>query len=270
MSATEQAVDFVRTAKPPKEALEQAAGALAAFRAAAQEGAAAPAVRALHEALAGTRRAAGADPTRTAWKLGTAAAAAPGSGPDWAAVCAAAVALAPRTGADAAPPTGQGPGPRDAGQEPGPETSETSENAEDSADPEELVAAVAVGIEVARATAAALGAAHSAAGWSLAGTAGTVGAGAAAGRLLGLDAARLRHLFGLCATQAAGLAAAESTPAGDLRAGKAAADAVEAALLARHGFTSSALAFEGRRGLFALMSPGQDTPPDGLRLGACW
>ena len=61
---------------------------------------------------------------------------------------------------------------------------------------------------------------------------------------------------GLCATQAAGLRAAEGSEAGVVQAAKAAADAVEAATLARHGFTSAADGLGGRRGLFALLAPG--------------
>jgi 2-methylcitrate dehydratase PrpD len=57
---------------------------------------------------------------------------------------------------------------------------------------------------------------------------------------------------GVCATQAAGLRAAAGTDAGPLQAGKAAFNAVEAALLARAGFTGPAEPLDGRRGLFAL------------------
>jgi 2-methylcitrate dehydratase PrpD len=57
---------------------------------------------------------------------------------------------------------------------------------------------------------------------------------------------------GVCATQAAGLRAAVGTEAGPLQAGKAAFNAVEAALLAREGFTGPAEPLDGRRGLFAL------------------
>ena len=122
----------------------------------------------------------------------------------------------------------------------------------------ESVAATAVGYQVAAATSAALGPAHSAAGWCVRATAGTIGAAAAAGRLLGLDPAALRAMFGICATQAAGISSASGTDAAAVAIGKAAANAVEAALLARQGFTSSAQPLEGRRGMFALMSPEPD------------
>ena len=99
---------------------------------------------------------------------------------------------------------------------------------------------------------------HVAAGWCARATAGTVGAAAAAGRLLALGPDRQRHALGVCATQAAGLVSEEGTDAGALQIGKAAGNAVEAALLGRDGFTSSAQPLEGRRGLFALMSSAAD------------
>jgi hypothetical protein len=120
--------------------------------------------------------------------------------------------------------------------------------------------AVAVGTAVAEWTSNAL--ATGAEGWSIRGIAGAIGAGVAAARLLGLDEAGVRNVVGLCATQAAGLRAAEGSEAGAVQAAKAAADAVEAATLVRHGFTSSADGLGGRRGLFALLAPGVTPRPD--------
>jgi 2-methylcitrate dehydratase PrpD len=90
------------------------------------------------------------------------------------------------------------------------------------------------------------------AGWSVPTVAAGAGAGLAAGVMLGLPEDQLRNALGVCATQAAGLSAAAGTDAGPLQAGKAAFNAVEAALLAREGFTGSAEPLDGRRGLFAL------------------
>jgi hypothetical protein len=97
-------------------------------------------------------------------------------------------------------------------------------------------------------------------GWSAASVAGTVGAGVTAGLLLGLPEPRLRAAVGICATQAAGLAAAEGTPAYALQVGKAAFNGVEAALLARAGLTAPAEPLDGRRGLFALFGPAAPAP----------
>lgn len=89
-------------------------------------------------------------------------------------------------------------------------------------------------------------------GWSSGTVAAGVGATVTAGLLLGLTQAQLRAALGIAATQAAGLAAAEATPAFALQVGKAAFNAVEAARLARSGFTAPADPLDGRRGLFAL------------------
>jgi 2-methylcitrate dehydratase PrpD len=91
-------------------------------------------------------------------------------------------------------------------------------------------------------------------GWSVEVVSAAIGGCVAAGLMLGLSEPQLRAAIGIAATQAAGLSSAEGTDAGRLQAGKAACNAVEAALLARHGFTSSAQPLEGRRGLYALFA----------------
>jgi 2-methylcitrate dehydratase PrpD len=89
-------------------------------------------------------------------------------------------------------------------------------------------------------------------GWSSGTVAAVIGAGVTAGLLLGLTEPQLRATLSICATQAAGLAAAEATQAFALQVGKAAFNGVEAALLARAGLTAPAEPLDGRRGLFAL------------------
>jgi hypothetical protein len=89
-------------------------------------------------------------------------------------------------------------------------------------------------------------------GWSVSAVCAVIGAGLAAGMMLGLPEPQLRHALGICATQAAGLRAAAGTDAGPVQAGKAAFNAVEAARLASLGFTSSREPLDGRRGLFTL------------------
>jgi 2-methylcitrate dehydratase PrpD len=89
-------------------------------------------------------------------------------------------------------------------------------------------------------------------GWSSGTVAAVIGAGVTAGLLLGLTGPQLRAAIGICATQAAGLAAAEGTRAFAVQVGKASFNGVEAALLARSGFTAPTEPLDGRRGLFAL------------------
>jgi 2-methylcitrate dehydratase PrpD len=112
-------------------------------------------------------------------------------------------------------------------------------------------AAVAAGL---RAAALAEDGLATAAGWSVPVVSAVIGAGLAAGLMLGLPDVRLRNAIGICATQAAGLRAAAGTDAAPLQAGKAAFNAVEAAQLAGLGFTSSREPLDGRRGLFPLFS----------------
>jgi len=118
-------------------------------------------------------------------------------------------------------------------------------------------AAVAVGVEAAalvesRLVESRLAGLADPGGWSLPAVSAVIGAGLAAGLMLGLTPGQLRCTLGICATQAAGVHAADSTDAGPVQAGKAAFNAVEAAQLARLGFTSSGEPLDGRRALFAL------------------
>ena len=116
---------------------------------------------------------------------------------------------------------------------------------------DDCLAAVAAGLEAAALVESGLDGVAGA-GWSVPTVAAGIGAGLAAGVMLGLPEDQLRNALGVCATQAAGLRAAAGTEAGPLQAGKAAFNAVEAALLAREGFTGPAEPLDGRRGLFAL------------------
>lgn len=96
------------------------------------------------------------------------------------------------------------------------------------------------------------------------GTAGTLAAAAAAGRLLGLDAAQMRHAFGSAGTQSAGLweflrTAADSK---QLHTAHAASAGLASAWLAADGFTGADHILDGPQGLAAGMS----TDADAVRL----
>src|SRR5262245_11657665 len=79
------------------------------------------------------------------------------------------------------------------------------------------------------------------------GTAGTIAAAVAAGRLLGLDAAEMLDAIGSAGTQAAGLWEFLRDAAGSkqLHTAKAAADGLTAAFLAREDFTGAKRILEG-------------------------
>ncbi len=112
----------------------------------------------------------------------------------------------------------------------------------------DVLHAFLLGIEVALRVGLAVYPWHYARGWHITGTAGTLGAAAAAGKLLGLDAQRMTWALGIAATQAAGLREMFGSMSKSLHGGRAAQNGLSAALLARNSFTSSEHALEAPRG----------------------
>ena len=96
------------------------------------------------------------------------------------------------------------------------------------------------------------------------GTAGTLAAAAAAGRLLGLDAGQMLHAFGSAGTQSAGLweFLRDAAHSKQLHTAHAAAAGLTAAYLAADGFTGAQHILEGPQGLAA----GTSTDADPARL----
>jgi 2-methylcitrate dehydratase PrpD len=116
---------------------------------------------------------------------------------------------------------------------------------------EDLVDAVILGYEIAHRLTTMYGDTRLgpyAAGYHKPSVYSTFGATAAAGRLLGLDAAQLAHAFGIAASEAGGLRVNFGTMTKPFHAGLSNRTGVEAALLAQRGFTASAAAMEGRFG----------------------
>ena len=95
-------------------------------------------------------------------------------------------------------------------------------------------------------------------GWHLTGTAGHLGAAAAAGRLFGLDTTAMVVALGIASTEAAGLQEALGTMTKCLNPGKAASDGIEAALFAQQELTAPRDPVEGRHGLAEVMAPKAD------------
>lgn len=117
----------------------------------------------------------------------------------------------------------------------------------------ELAVAYAVGFEAGvRVGQTAPG--HHDGGWHLTGTLGSIAAGAACARLLGLDEQQMVHALGIATTQAAGMQQNRGTMCKSFHAGKAAANGVIAALLAEQGFDSSDEIIEGKRGFCRIYS----------------
>jgi len=94
--------------------------------------------------------------------------------------------------------------------------------------------------------------------WSGTGISGGIGAAVAAGRLLRLDEARLRHAIGIALSQAAGFRAMHGTMSTALMPAHAAQTGLRAALLAAEGFTSSPAPLEGRYGYLSVFAEHPD------------
>jgi 2-methylcitrate dehydratase PrpD len=104
------------------------------------------------------------------------------------------------------------------------------------------------------------------------GTAGTIAAAAATGRLLDLSPDQMLNAFGSAGTQAAGLweFLRDAADSKQLHTAKAAADGLLAAYLSLHGFTGAKHIFEGPQGMAAGMSHDADPAKLTDRLGQRW
>lgn len=104
------------------------------------------------------------------------------------------------------------------------------------------------------------------------GTAGTLAAAAATGRLLGLSPAAMLDAFGSAGTQAAGLweFLRDAADSKQLHTARAAANGIAAAYLAQEGFTGARHILEGPQGMAAGMSTDADPARLTDRLGTRW
>jgi 2-methylcitrate dehydratase PrpD len=108
-------------------------------------------------------------------------------------------------------------------------------------------------------------------GWHCTSTLGTIGAAAAAGRLLGLDASTLAHAIAIAASEASGLKENFGSMVKPLHAGLAARNGVLAALLARGGLTASAQAIDGKQGFLHAFDGSSEAIHDAIGdLGSRW
>ena len=90
-------------------------------------------------------------------------------------------------------------------------------------------------------------------GWHCTSSIGTLGAAAAAARVLGLDAYACQHALGIAASSACGLKENIGSMVKPLHAGMAARNGVMAARLAQRGVTASPHAIDGPQGYLAAM-----------------
>lgn len=120
----------------------------------------------------------------------------------------------------------------------------------------ELIDALVLGIDVACRLGAGLYPGHYDQGWHITGSTGPLGAAAACARLLKLDARRTAMALGLAASQPIGMREQFGTMAKSFHPGAAARAGLNAALLARHGYTASTKALEASRGYLQVLSGG--------------
>jgi 2-methylcitrate dehydratase PrpD len=116
-----------------------------------------------------------------------------------------------------------------------------------------LLDAYVVGFEIEGRLGRAMNPRHYQRGWHCTATLGTIGAAAAAARVLGLDARAAGHALAIAASEASGLKENFGTMVKPLHAGLAARNGVLAARLAQAGMTASDAAIDGPQGFLAAM-----------------
>jgi 2-methylcitrate dehydratase PrpD len=134
----------------------------------------------------------------------------------------------------------------------------------------DLLLAYQVGVEVECKVAEAILPRHYQQGFHSTATCGSIGAAAAAARLVGLDREATRRALSLGATQAGGLRENFGTMTKPFHAGRAAENGVVAAELAALGFTASPNGLEADRGFFRAAGGGYNAEMIEGRLGNPW
>lgn len=134
-----------------------------------------------------------------------------------------------------------------------------------------IIEAIVAGYEVGIRVGEALGRTHYEV-FHTTGTAGTLAAAAAVGKLLRLDEEKLNHALGTAGTQAAGLweFLRDAAHSKQIHTAKAAADGLLSAVLAKEGVEGAKQIVEGARGMAAGMSRDADMSKLTDRLGTRW
>lgn len=135
----------------------------------------------------------------------------------------------------------------------------------------DVLEASAIGAEVAIRVGLAISPAHYLSGWHVTGTMGRIGAAVATARMLRLGDAEMLDAIAIASTSAGGLTAALGTMTKALHPGRAAADGMEAALLARAGLRGSPVDPLDSPGAFPRIAVPEMQPARALDgLGARW
>ena len=138
------------------------------------------------------------------------------------------------------------------------------------ADGRAVLHAFLLGFEVETTLAEVINPPHYEHGWHATCTLGTLGAAAAAARLLGLDAVQARNALAVAASQSSGLKENFGTMTKPFHAGHAARSGVLSALMAREGWTASEHAIEGPQGFLSVLGAGKRALEPLGTLGTPW
>ena len=122
----------------------------------------------------------------------------------------------------------------------------------------DVIDALVLGIDVACRVGNAMYPDHYDRGWHITGSTGMLGAAAGCARLLGLDDQQTMMALGIAASQPVGLREQFGTMTKPFHPGAAARAGLTSALLAKHGFTSSARSLEAPRGFMQVASDKRD------------
>jgi 2-methylcitrate dehydratase PrpD len=134
----------------------------------------------------------------------------------------------------------------------------------------DLMLAYQIGVEVECKVAEAIFPRHYQTGFHATATCGSIGAAAAAAKLLGLDREATRRALSIGATQAGGLRENFGTMTKPFHAGRAAENGVVAAEIAALGFTASSNGLEAARGFFHAAGGGFNPEMIDAKLGSPW
>lgn len=131
----------------------------------------------------------------------------------------------------------------------------------------DFITSMVVGYQVAICLGMILNPGHRKKGFHSTGTCGTLGAAAAAAKIMDLNNDKISNALGLAGTQAAGLLESDhsGSMAKHLHAGKAAQSGLLSALLAEKGFTGATTIIEGKEGILKAMGD-----ENSLRLNDTW
>ena len=135
----------------------------------------------------------------------------------------------------------------------------------------ELLEAFCVGFEIEGVLGRLMNPSHYERGWHATATIGTIGASAAAARLMGQNAETAARTMAIAASEASGLKESFGTMVKPLQAGLAGRNGVLAAQLAEVGLTATDRAVDGPQGMLVAMQAGtHDVRDEVTRLGRDW